>query len=93
MFFTNASSSSLFRQIPTNGIATTKKEVGLMMEVKKNGRPYEHFSSQEKAQISKYVAEHGVAAALRHVMKILFLKVLVHKIKIFSRNIGLLDNF
>ena len=27
--------------------------------------PYEHFDDEERAQIGKYAADHGVAAAVR----------------------------
>ena len=27
--------------------------------------PYEHFDNEERAQIGKYAADHGVAAAVR----------------------------
>jgi len=61
-------SSSLSRQIPTSGIvAAIIKKYEHMMEAKKHAMkdgilhkrgPYEHFSSQEKAQFGKYTAEH-----------------------------------
>jgi len=52
------------REIPTSGISTIyNNEVQHVMEAKKDGTlhkrgPYEHFSSQEKAKICKYAAEH-----------------------------------
>ena len=35
--------------------------------------PYKHFKDEERAQIRRYTADHGVAAAVRH-YKQLFLK-------------------
>ena len=31
---------------------------------------YEHFDDKERAQIGRYAADHGVAAAIRHYSKI-----------------------
>ena len=35
--------------------------------------PYEHFDDEERAQIGRYAAIHGVAAAVRHYQKLLLL--------------------
>ena len=31
---------------------------------------YEHFDDEERAQIGRYTADHGVAAAVRHYQKL-----------------------
>jgi len=43
-------------------------DIGTDGTVLKRG-PYEHFDDEERAQIGRYAADHGVAAAVRHYTK------------------------
>jgi len=68
-------SGSLSKAISTGGIVAANKEVQRVMESINDGTqlkrgPYEHFDDEERAQIGKYAADHGVAAAVRHFQRL-----------------------
>ena len=66
---------SLFCVISSSGIVTTNKEVQPVVDSINDGTllkrgPYEHFDDEERTQIGRYAAIHGVAAAVRHYQKL-----------------------
>ena len=66
---------SLSSVISSGGIVAANKEVQRVMDTINDGTllkrgPYEHFDDEERAQIGRYAADHGVAAAVRHYQKL-----------------------
>lgn len=66
---------SLSSAISSGGIVAANKEVQRVMDTINDGTllkrgPYEHFDDEERAQIGRYAADHGVAAAVRHYQKL-----------------------
>jgi len=67
-------SGNLSRTISSGGIVAANKEVQRVIDSGTDGTvlkrgPYEHFDDEERAQIGRYAADHGVAAAVRHYTK------------------------
>ena len=66
---------SLSRAISSGGIVAANKEVQHVVESINDGTllkrgPYEDFDDKERAQVGRYAAVHGVAAAVRHYQKL-----------------------
>ena len=66
---------SLSCAISLSGIVAANKEVHPVVDSINDGTllergPYEHFDDEERAQIGRYAAIHGVAAAVRHYQKL-----------------------
>ena len=66
---------NLSSAISSGGIVATNREVQRVMDKSNDGTllkrgPYEHFDDEERAQIGRYTADHGVAAAVRHYQKL-----------------------
>ena len=60
---------SLSSAISLGRIVVANKEVQHVMDTINDGTllkrgPYEHFDDEERGQIGRYVADHGVAAAV-----------------------------
>jgi len=68
-------SGSLSKAISTVGIVASNKKVQQVMGSINDGTmlkkdSYKHFYDEERAQIGKYAADHGVAAAVRYFQRL-----------------------